>query len=242
MQVTCKQCGKIFELPQSEISFYEKKNLELPKRCKECREANKKGKAGAKPGSVTQGGSGSGSGHYGSNTPGNKKVYYIVLGILLVLLLIGKYVLPELTGSNSGNQSGYQEQQNIQVTQESTQQVQELQPYESEEPEVTPKPEPTSVESSETIETPALKFRNAKLLKEHYEKHGIEMGFASQEEYQAAAAAVVVNPAVLHKTEAEDGDDVYYVESTNEFVVVSKDGYIRTYFNPSSGKKYYDRQ
>ena len=97
-------------------------------------------------------------------------------------------------------------------------------------------------ESKEQIEESDLKFRNKKLLNQHYEKHGIEMGFESAAEYEAAAAAVVKHPDVLHKTEAEDGDDVYYVESTNEFVVVSKDGYIRTYFLPSSGKAYFDRQ
>lgn len=43
-------------------------------------------------------------------------------------------------------------------------------------------------------------------------------------------------------TEAEDGDDVYYIEDTNEFVVVSPDGYLRTYFNTDAGKDYYDRQ
>ena len=32
---------------------------------------------------------------------------------------------------------------------------------------------------------------------------------------------------VLHKIEEEDGDDVYYLEETNEFVIVSTDGYIR---------------
>ncbi len=68
------------------------------------------------------------------------------------------------------------------------------------------------------------------------------MGFASAEEYQAAAAAVVGNAAALHKTEAEDGDDVYYIESTNEFVIVSTDGYIRTYFYPDAGMDYYNRQ
>lgn len=87
-----------------------------------------------------------------------------------------------------------------------------------------------------------LKFRSKKLLNQHYEKHGVEMGFASAEEYEAAAAAVVANPNALHKTEQEDGDDVYYLEETNEFVIVSTDGYIRTYFLPSAGKKYYDRQ
>ncbi len=87
-----------------------------------------------------------------------------------------------------------------------------------------------------------LTFRSRRLLEEHYKKHGREMGFASPEEYQSAAAAVVMNSEALHKTEAEDGDDVYYIESTNEFVVVSADGYIRTYFKPDSGIRYYNRQ
>ncbi len=95
---------------------------------------------------------------------------------------------------------------------------------------------------SETAETISYTFRNKNALEGHYEKHGIEMGFDSAEEYEAAASAVVNNPEALHKTEAEDGDDVYYVEDTNEFVVVSTDGYIRTYFYPSAGKRYYDRQ
>ncbi len=104
-----------------------------------------------------------------------------------------------------------------------------------------------AVEESEGFETneesePAYRFRNEKLLNEHYEKHGIEMGFASAESYQAAASAVITNPNSLFKIEAEDGDGVYYLEATNEFVVLSTDGYIRTYFLPSSGKAYFDRQ
>ena len=43
---TCVQCGKEFEMNQSEISFYKKKKLSLPKRCKECRELNKAKKNG----------------------------------------------------------------------------------------------------------------------------------------------------------------------------------------------------
>ena len=86
------------------------------------------------------------------------------------------------------------------------------------------------------------RFRSSKLLNQHYEKHGIEMGFASAAEYEQAASDVVNNPAALHKTEKEDGDDIYYVEATNEFVVVSTDGYIRTFFCPDSGKKYFDKQ
>lgn len=85
-------------------------------------------------------------------------------------------------------------------------------------------------------------FRNRDLLESHYEKHGKEMGFSSSKEYEMSASDVVNNPESLHKTEKEDGDDVYYKENTNEFVVVSTDGYIRTYFNPDSGKTYFDRQ
>jgi pyocin large subunit-like protein len=85
-------------------------------------------------------------------------------------------------------------------------------------------------------------FRNDNLLKQHYEKHGVEMGFDSMEEYEEAACAVIYNPNVLTKTEKEDGDYVYYVEESNEFVILSPDGYIRTYFNPSAGIDYYNRQ
>ena len=87
-----------------------------------------------------------------------------------------------------------------------------------------------------------LQFRKKKYLDEHYEKHGVEMGFVSAEEYLAAANKVLDNPNVLHKKEKEDNDEVYYLEETNEFVVVSDDGYIRTYFYPSAGIDYYNRQ
>ena len=101
------------------------------------------------------------------------------------------------------------------------------------------KEEYTSVPADDYI---TYEFRNDKLLDQHYEKHGIEMGFGSAEEYESAASDVLNNPDVIHKPESEDDDEVYYLEVTNEFVVLSDDGYIRTYFNPSSGKSYYDRQ
>ncbi len=85
-------------------------------------------------------------------------------------------------------------------------------------------------------------FRKYSMLESHYYKHGIDMGFDSPEEYLAAANAVIANPDALTKTEKEDGDTVFYVEATNEFVVLSTDGYIRTYFLPDGGKRYFDRQ
>lgn len=85
-------------------------------------------------------------------------------------------------------------------------------------------------------------FRNSTLLNNHYKKHGVEMGFESAAEYEKAASDVVNSSSALHKKEKEDNDDVYYIEATNEFVVVSSDGYLRTYFLPDKGKDYFDRQ
>lgn len=85
-------------------------------------------------------------------------------------------------------------------------------------------------------------FRNEKLLNEHYEKHGKEMGFDSAKSYEAAANEIINNPDSLHRIEEEDGDDVYYLEENNGFVIVSIDGYIRTFFYPDDGLDYFNRQ
>lgn len=112
-------------------------------------------------------------------------------------------------------------------------------PIPTSKPILTPKPVPTpEPEPSRKTYT----FRSEALLEEHYQKHGVEMGFATKEDYVAAANEVIFSPNALHKLEAEDGDDVYYLEATNEFVIVSTDGYIRTYFYPEDGKEYFDRQ
>ena len=85
-------------------------------------------------------------------------------------------------------------------------------------------------------------FRNEKLLNDHYEKHGKEMGFDSAKSYEAAANEVINHPDTLHRIEEEDGDDVYYLEENNGFVIVSIDGYIRTFFYPDDGLAYFNRQ
>lgn len=100
--------------------------------------------------------------------------------------------------------------------------------------------EAVTVEITETITE--YTFRSEDQFISHYEKHGIEMGFASAEEYLEAANRVISSPDALYKREAEDNDHVYYLEETNEFVVLSEDGYIRTYFLPSAGIDYFNRQ
>lgn len=39
-----------------------------------------------------------------------------------------------------------------------------------------------------------------------------------------------------------NGDKIIYNKLTNEFAVTSKEGYIRTYFKPKNGIKYFENQ
>ena len=324
MKCTCVQCGKTFELSDSEIDFYRKKNLHLPKRCKECRQKNKQKQDMASERSNNW----NAREQYAvesvqRNNPNNKqdnnknsKWKYGVIAVAVLLLILGIKVSFGVFGSNadgqaysagdtqnelsSGVDSGQSDSFNTAQTEQNkvadynesikpdsnvnaeTEQItadsadsthkdlvdnanpeqaevpDSTEPVSSDaavgdtEPELTgnTEPEQTAAADIGTVEpiqesSPVARqysFRNAKLLEEHYQKHGIEMGFASAEEYQAAASAVVLNENSLHKLEAEDGDDVYYLEATNDFVIVSTDGYIRAYFRPNNGIDYYNRQ
>ncbi len=171
----------------------------------------------------------------------------IILGSILALTVAVLFFMSAGWKNDTSSQpeSGYSQLSTANSSQsadtpskESTEQSESTTQSESTPPESSSESEP----AESVPEAPQLRFRNQKLLKQHYEKHGIEMGFSSAEEYEKAAATVVSHPDVLHKTEAEDGDDVYYIESTNEFVVVSTDGYLRTYFNPDRGIDYFNRQ
>ena len=86
-----------------------------------------------------------------------------------------------------------------------------------------------------------LTFRSNRLLMEHFLKHGAEFPYSSAAEYLRGANRVIKDQNALHKAEAEDGDDVYYLAAANEIVFVSTDGYIRTYFKPNDGIDYFNR-
>lgn len=98
------------------------------------------------------------------------------------------------------------------------------------------------VQETDVIEYTSYSFRNEDLLNEHFRKHWSEFSYTTPEEYVLGANEVINNGNSLHKTEKEDGDDVYYLQSTNEIVIVSTDGYIRTYFKPDDKIKYYNEQ
>lgn len=180
-----------------------------------------------------------------TNRNTNKKTIAKILGAILVIAYITIMVIRFLDedGTDSIGNTGSTTVQNTIATESST--------SSEDKPDIETYDDSTDVISDEdTIDDDVIEivdeqqyyFRNDTLLTQHFEKHGIEMGFDSKESYEAAASKVVTNPDALHKIEAEDGDDVYYLEETNEFVIVSGDGYIRTYFLPSGGKKYFDKQ
>lgn len=88
-------------------------------------------------------------------------------------------------------------------------------------------------------------FRNEKLLNQHFQKHGSEFSefnYLTAQDYEKGASDVINNPEALFKVEADDGDSVYYIEQSNEFVILSTDGYIRTYFRPTRGIDYFNKQ
>lgn len=243
MKRTCKQCGKEFFISQSEISFYKGRNLQLPRRCKDCRDANKQQPPEAK-------GSGKEERESFKGTEGREKQENKEKA--------GKPVIREEAETTDRVQqappslgpvgaqpdrktAGEAKKPGLAMKMLTFAAIVVILMVSQMLPKSSGSASPAETAGKVYVDS-ALTFRNEEYLNSHYQKHGIDMGFSSPEEYQTAAAAVVGSQEALHKTEAEDGDDVYYIESTNEFVVVSTDGYIRTYFHPDDGIDYFNRQ
>ena len=102
----------------------------------------------------------------------------------------------------------------------------------------------TPKKTTTAAEVKTYKFRSQKLLDQHFEKHGSEFGDITKEDYLRMANELINSKAetVLSKTEKEDGDYVFFDKATGYFAVLSKDGYIRTFFIPDRGIDYYNKQ
>ena len=284
MKKICKQCGKEFELTDSEIEYFKSKNLSVPKRCKACRDQNKASKKDSMQvtGNYTHSYSRPSGSGFGGKVLGGVAAVAVVL-VILIGIYVRNMVFNPVSDADTGIEQTVTQVEipkvdvevskpevNVEVekpkvdveveepkvevekpkvdveTDKTEAEITVEKPVESEQPLVeTQQIEEVQAQTDAEPEQPVTatyRFRNKKLLNQHYDKHGKEMGFASAAEYEAAASAVITNPNALYKTEKEDGDGCYFIESTNEFVVLSTDGYIRTYFIPDSGKKYFDKQ
>ncbi len=253
MKYICKQCGKEFEITEGEAEFFLSKGMELPKRCKECRSANKMKKENDFDAATYR------ARQMPERSTGysTSKLKYlrVILGIVAILIpvVFGFTKLPALIGNNSDYDessvsttvytfSGYG------TSSEITRETEEYGYWSENENLLTFSGYGTSSAIADETEEyeywseneTLLTFRNANLLMSHYQKHGVEVGASSPEEYQKMAADVVSSENVLHKIESEDGDDVYFNPSTGEFVIVSTDGYIRTYY--IADMDYFERQ
>lgn len=231
MKRTCIQCGKEFELSQNEIRFYRKKKLSLPKRCSECREKNRSSK--------TQSGQKKETDTGAVNCRKEADKTQVKAEERTEVKRIRAAGTPERTVTAVSENPGKKKRTTLAgliaaVLLVLFGAVTGWNRISS--------PDTVRTEKSGTAVSQNLEFRSEQLLLEHYEKHGVEMGFDSAKEYEEAASRVASDSEALHKTEKEDGDDVYYLEETNEFVIVSKDGYLRTYFEPEDGIKYFERQ
>ena len=217
MKKICSQCSKEFELSEGEISFYKNKGLSLPNRCKSCREKNKQNKSDMqyKMNSAPQRQAGADKSAFWQKKP----LWFSVLALVLIVAAALYF------GGNNGGDAV-------------SEALQPETPASS-----TENTEPTSSEIEPDSEPAAeYTFRNETYLTQHFQKHGDEFDYETAEEYLAGANRVINDPNALTKTEKEDGDLVFYLESTNEFVILSTDGYIRTYFRPSDGLDYFNRQ
>ena len=71
MKFICKQCNKEFEITASEIEYFRRKNLNIPKRCKNCRELNRQS-----------------DNNYTHNSDKAKLINYKTIIIILILVIV----------------------------------------------------------------------------------------------------------------------------------------------------------
>lgn len=100
--------------------------------------------------------------------------------------------------------------------------------------------------SQAVLSSKAYNFANADRLQEHYQKHVLDQKewgtVISKVQYLANARAFFNAEPKLKQLIERNGDSIQYKKDTNEFGVLSSKDIIRTYFRPSDGQRYFDRQ
>lgn len=98
--------------------------------------------------------------------------------------------------------------------------------------------------SDATKGTSKTGFKTQELLDSHFEKHAAEFGNITKQQYLKGAQDLVSSKPggnILTKVRP-NGDTIFYNKATNEFAVKTSDGIIRTYFKPTDGINYFNRQ
>ncbi len=220
MQANCKSCGESFEISDGEIEFYKKKNLDLPKRCKKCRENSKRSKGAAAYRGSARKNNGQAKPYNQAHTASKENTttqktshkrrqpskFAVAVAIIAIIFCAVTAIGSFIDGLSDDNSAGTD-----------------------------------TLTNSNSTNSVTYNFRTTEDLTEHYYKHGAETGDSSAEAYLAGANEVIQNPNALSKNQS-DGDTAYFLESTGEFAVLAPDGVIRTYFIPDDGIEYFNRQ
>ena len=83
---------------------------------------------------------------------------------------------------------------------------------------------------------------NPNTLNDHFLRHGGDFNSPNEEAYAEQAHEFYQNRANYQVKIAEDGTIRVYDSSTNTFGSYNADGTTRTFFKPSGGQDYFDRQ
>lgn len=86
-----------------------------------------------------------------------------------------------------------------------------------------------------------VKFETPEKMQKHYDKHIDKYGNISISEYIALANELVnaKDTDDIERIVRSDESTAIYRFSTNDFLVITKDGYIRTFFKPDDGEAYW---
>ncbi len=215
MKRICKDCGREFEISAGEEKFFRDKGLSLPKRCKDCR-AKKSGSSRNTPETPAQ----------SIPEPSGKRGKTPIIFALVLALIVAVFAAVTISSHYKSAERQLTSSTFISTTQAEAEQTSEATTAET-----------TSEKSGPVYE---YTFRNNAKWVEHFEKHGAETGCATKEEYLEKANSLIKNPDALTKTEAEDGDIVYYLPSTGEICFTTPGGTIRTYY--IADYDYFNRQ
>ncbi|MBR0459033.1 MAG: hypothetical protein IJJ26_07335 [Victivallales bacterium] len=94
---------------------------------------------------------------------------------------------------------------------------------------------------------PQMSIQNAKWhqgnLERHWDKHKAEFPeYHSAKEYGDAAVNLLANPPQGSLWKSSPDDRKFFFPPKKDFIVVTQDGYIKTYFRPNAGINYWNRQ
>ena len=100
-------------------------------------------------------------------------------------------------------------------------------------------------EATEHINFPWAKDFNKKSLDKDFDEHGKELGLDSKESYKQHAikfANTVDRKNCVSFVDVNSGATYKYNKKTSELAIITKDGYVATYFKPKDGYSYYKKE